>query len=590
MRFLKIFPIYILCFNCTIFAQEKNISEIAADSAFVELDSALATKNPDLPAAVSGTAAIPKTEAKLAIAVMELTANNVSDSEASALSDRLRIEIFRAGVYQVMEREQMTRILDEMQFQLSGCTSNECAVEVGRLVGVKKMIAGSVGKVGEFFTVSVRLIDVSTSRIEKTATEDIEGTLGTVLTQAIPSVAYQISGLKKPVFEEKSKPEIKKTFLDIVTTPPQATIFIDQSHAGLAPQKISVLPGSHIVRITKEGYDVWEKNYLVAKDSTVKVSVVLSPTQVVVRKTAMSISSDPVGAAIYVNNIYKGTTPREIEVPPNVAQVLRLVRSGNNTYEKIYTLTDGQNLDLAIVLSKVQPQTPLAARSTVPSTATNSEKKGFHVRYGKTQYQESLNRRIQEINQQLLYSEILFKEEIQDRYLQFPDMDSFNGIEISNVRQLGDLFSLDFGLGFYRNEFDDWISNLFDEKKDSDADYKLVTWSPQIGLNLRLSPFHLLFVYPFVDAGAGYNLLFMSAYEDKKSIGGPVYHSYRLHYGGGVELRFFKAIGFAIDYRKEVTEMKLMDLGEVTDRFESLELETIDLSGSNLGFSLYLYY
>ena len=54
----------------------------------------------------------------------------------------------------------MGEVLKEQGFQQSCCTSNECVVEVGQLLGVQQMISGSIGKVGDIFTVSVRIIDI----------------------------------------------------------------------------------------------------------------------------------------------------------------------------------------------------------------------------------------------------------------------------------------------------------------------------------------------------------------------------------------------------------------------------------------------
>ncbi|SVE23050.1 uncharacterized protein METZ01_LOCUS475904, partial [marine metagenome] len=48
----------------------------------------------------------------------------------------------------------------EQGFQQTGCTSEECAVEVGQLLGVQNMIGGSIGRVGETFTLDVRMISV----------------------------------------------------------------------------------------------------------------------------------------------------------------------------------------------------------------------------------------------------------------------------------------------------------------------------------------------------------------------------------------------------------------------------------------------
>jgi len=52
-------------------------------------------------------------QAKSVIAVMDFIAKGVSDTEASALTDRLRTELVQTGQYKVVEREMMTAILAE---------------------------------------------------------------------------------------------------------------------------------------------------------------------------------------------------------------------------------------------------------------------------------------------------------------------------------------------------------------------------------------------------------------------------------------------------------------------------------------------
>jgi hypothetical protein len=218
-------------------------------------------------------AVIPTTPQKIAVAVLELDPNGVTESEARALSDRLRIEIFNAGVFEVMERDKMNRILDEMEFQLKDCTTDECAIEVGRLIGVRKIIAGSISKVGEFYTVSARLIDVETSKIEATAIEDIEGTLGIVLTQAMPSVAQKISGLSGV----EIKRQTVKTALNLTTIPDFATVYIDGVYRGESPMKIELQPDeNYSLRITKEGYEPLEKSFQLTKGQILDMNIVLS--------------------------------------------------------------------------------------------------------------------------------------------------------------------------------------------------------------------------------------------------------------------------------------------------------------------------
>ncbi|MCH8024305.1 MAG: hypothetical protein IIB43_06320, partial [Candidatus Marinimicrobia bacterium] len=97
---------------------------------------------------------------KPTIGVMDFEGRGVSQTEVAALSDRLRNELFRLDKFQVVERGMMEIFLKEQDFQLSGCTSNECLVEVGQLLGAQMMVGGSISKVGDIFTASARIVNV----------------------------------------------------------------------------------------------------------------------------------------------------------------------------------------------------------------------------------------------------------------------------------------------------------------------------------------------------------------------------------------------------------------------------------------------
>jgi curli biogenesis system outer membrane secretion channel CsgG len=117
--------------------------------------------------------------------VVELNGYGVSQMDALSMSNRLTTEIFRTGQFTVLEREKMSEILFEQGFQQSGCTSSECLVEAGRLLNVQMIVGGSVSKIGNIFTVELRLIDVETGKIIDVANEDIQGDIGEVLTHGI---------------------------------------------------------------------------------------------------------------------------------------------------------------------------------------------------------------------------------------------------------------------------------------------------------------------------------------------------------------------------------------------------------------------
>lgn len=147
-------------------------------------------------------------ESRLNIAVLDLDPTGIAKAEAQFLSDRLRTELFETGHFQVVERDKMNAILGEQGFQQTGCTSVECAVEVGQLLNVNTMAAGKIGKIDEIYSISVRLINVQTGAIVQTATRDFEGRLSEVLTDVIPELAEDLASASKST--EKVVPIVEK--------------------------------------------------------------------------------------------------------------------------------------------------------------------------------------------------------------------------------------------------------------------------------------------------------------------------------------------------------------------------------------------
>ncbi len=83
----------------------------------------------------------------------------------------------------------MQEVLKEQGFQQPGCTTDECIVEIGRLIGVEKIISGSISKIGNIYSVSSRIVNVETGEIEKSEVYDHTGEIGQLLTNGMREVA-----------------------------------------------------------------------------------------------------------------------------------------------------------------------------------------------------------------------------------------------------------------------------------------------------------------------------------------------------------------------------------------------------------------
>lgn len=104
---------------------------------------------------------------RLKVAVIDLKAMGVSETTGSILSETLRSKLFNLKKFEVMNRQDMQSLFEEKAFQQSGvCDDTECIVEMGLVLGVEKVVSGSIGKLGETFSVTLKLVDVETAKNE----------------------------------------------------------------------------------------------------------------------------------------------------------------------------------------------------------------------------------------------------------------------------------------------------------------------------------------------------------------------------------------------------------------------------------------
>jgi hypothetical protein len=210
---------------------------------------------------------------KLRIALLDFsTPGGLSKMETVTLGNRLRSMLVRTNAFLVIERGKMEEILDEQGFQKTGCTTTECAVEIGRLLNVQKMVSGAIGKVGQTYTIDISLIDIATAQIERSFVRDYKGEIDELL-DIMEVIANQLASATT----EKPKPTIeeKKLYrLSIKSNPPDARIFINNTGAGTTPFSSDVREGLRLmIRLKKENYKDWVRSLTVNDDVDINTSL-----------------------------------------------------------------------------------------------------------------------------------------------------------------------------------------------------------------------------------------------------------------------------------------------------------------------------
>ena len=131
------------------------------------------------------------------VAVLDFDANGIPDYEVETLVERLRSELPNTGAVRLVDRKMLENILKEQGLQQSGCTTDECAAQIGELLGAQFMISGSIGKLEDTFTVDMKMVSVSTGAAERAKNLTFDGNVGGLLIE-MQILAWEIVGEEVP--------------------------------------------------------------------------------------------------------------------------------------------------------------------------------------------------------------------------------------------------------------------------------------------------------------------------------------------------------------------------------------------------------
>ena len=118
---------------------------------------------------ILGTFLVAQDETRPTVAILDFEGQDISVQEVQTLTEHMRTEIGNTNAVRLIERKAIESIMAEQGLAQSGCVTDECAAEVGQLLGVQFMINGSIGKIGDSFTIDVKMFSVETGATERSA-------------------------------------------------------------------------------------------------------------------------------------------------------------------------------------------------------------------------------------------------------------------------------------------------------------------------------------------------------------------------------------------------------------------------------------
>ena len=139
---------------------------------------------------------------KFKIAVMEFKSLNPgakNTSLGSMIAEMFTTEVVNNNSFKIVEREQLNKVLGELQIGQSGVLDTTDAQKLGKILGAGAIIAGSVMKMGDSLRIDSRIIEVETGIIvsaeRRICKED--------LTDISRNIADMTAALAKKFYKQK---------------------------------------------------------------------------------------------------------------------------------------------------------------------------------------------------------------------------------------------------------------------------------------------------------------------------------------------------------------------------------------------------
>lgn len=138
-----------------------------------------------------GSASAEFTKTKIAVLDFQMQGEEQENQDmGSIVAEWFITAMVKEGRFDVIERRLLQKILSEQQLVMTGVVDESSATQIGKLLGVKVIISGSVMKVREMLEVNARIIDVENASI--IAAESVKSSTASRLQDLIVEMSAKI--------------------------------------------------------------------------------------------------------------------------------------------------------------------------------------------------------------------------------------------------------------------------------------------------------------------------------------------------------------------------------------------------------------
>lgn len=137
--------------------------------------------------------------------------------------------------------------------------------------------------------------------------------------------------------------------IQVVSIPTGAVVTLDGIYADTTPATFANIPaGDHVIDVVTAGYVPWNKKITVVRGKAIYVDATLKPAR---NETgSVAITTSPAGANIYIDDVYRGFTPKTIGNLPVGIHTVTLIQAGDIRWDGTILVSPEENTVISQVL------------------------------------------------------------------------------------------------------------------------------------------------------------------------------------------------------------------------------------------------
>jgi thiol-disulfide isomerase/thioredoxin len=152
--------------------------------------------------------------AKTKIAILDFECSSLSQQELNALTDRFCQHLHDTGLYTIIERRDIAKILEEIGLQQT-ITSDDEALSIGKMLGAEQIVFGSIMPLPTSNFVTVRLVSTETGVMINGESVEITGGIPELLRSGLNKVVLSL--IKSDQEEDQTTEAIEAPYFSLLS-------------------------------------------------------------------------------------------------------------------------------------------------------------------------------------------------------------------------------------------------------------------------------------------------------------------------------------------------------------------------------------